>query len=53
MIDDIRTLTDEELAAVSGGCEEEPSVCVVRHMNATIATVLDIIDAAKAPPCHK
>lgn len=54
MSEDIRTLTDEELVAVSGGCEMDPGTCVVRHMHATIATVLDIIDAAKAAPCpHK
>jgi bacteriocin-like protein len=54
MSEDIRTLTDEKLAAVSGGCEVDPPTCIVRHMNGTIATVLDIIDAAKASaPCHK
>jgi bacteriocin-like protein len=53
MVEDIRPLTEEELATVSGGCEDEPAVCLVRNMNATIATVKDIIDAAKAAPCHK
>jgi len=34
-------------------CKVVANVCVLRHMNATIATVLDIIDAANTAPRHK
>ncbi len=46
-------LADEELARVSAGCGQECWDRMVRQVNATYATVMDIIDAAKTNPCHK